>query len=122
MHLVEIPADARPDFYGFRRFETADVLFPLDNLARDWLNWLAAQRDWQGQAVPPQMLGEIRHEHARLMLVRERLDELVQASAAADPTPAAVQMTERSELLLRLKPRNDCEAMGQKQQLCPTGW
>ena len=70
---------------------------------RDWLNWLAAQRDWQGQAVPPQMLGEIRHEHARLMLVRERLDELVQASAAADPTPAAVQMTERSELLLRLK-------------------
>ena len=70
---------------------------------RDWLSWLAAQRDWQGQAVPPQMLSEIRHEHARLMLVRERLDALVQASAAADPTPAAVQMTERSELLLRLK-------------------
>jgi transposase len=70
---------------------------------RDWLNWLAAQRDWQGQAVPPRMLSEIRHEHARLMLVRERLDELMQASAAADPSPAAVQMTERSELLLRLK-------------------
>src|SRR5213080_2103406 len=31
---------------------------------RDWLSWLATQRDWQGQAVPPQMLGEIRHEHA----------------------------------------------------------
>src|SRR5947207_4255569 len=70
---------------------------------RDWLSWLATQRDWQGQAVPPRMLGEIRHEHARLMLVRERLDELMQASAAADPAPAAVQMTERSELLLRLK-------------------
>jgi len=70
---------------------------------RDWLSWLAAQRDWQGQAVPPRMLSEIRHEHARLMLVREQLDALAQASAQADPAPAAVQITERSELLLRLK-------------------
>ena len=69
---------------------------------RDWLNWLAAQRDWQGQAVPPRMLSEIRHEHARLMLVRERLEALAQ-QASADPTPGAAQMTERSELLLRLK-------------------
>ena len=70
---------------------------------RDWLNWLAAQRDWQGQAVPPRMLAEIKYEHARLMLVREQLEALAQASAQADPAPAAVQMTERSELLLRLK-------------------
>lgn len=70
---------------------------------RDWLSWLAAQRDWQGQAVPPRMLSEIRHEHARLMLVRERLDALAQAKAQADPAPAVAQMTERSELLLRLK-------------------
>ena len=70
---------------------------------RDWLSWLAAQRDWQGQAVPPQILSEIRHEHVRLMLVRERLDALAQASAQADPPPAATQMAERSELLLRLK-------------------
>jgi transposase len=28
---------------------------------RDWLAWLAAQRDWQGQAVPPRMLHEIEH-------------------------------------------------------------
>jgi transposase len=70
---------------------------------RDWLNWLAAQRDWQGQAVPPRMLAEIRYEHARLMLVREQLEGLAQASAQADPAPAAAQMTERSELLLRLK-------------------
>jgi transposase len=69
---------------------------------RDWLNWLATQRDWQGQAVPSQMLSEIRHEHARLMLVRERLDALAEATAA-DPTPAVAQITERSELLLRLK-------------------
>ncbi len=70
---------------------------------RDWLSWLAAQRDWQGQGVPPWMLSEIRHEHARLMLVREQLEALAQASAEADPAPAAVQMSERSELLLRLK-------------------
>jgi transposase len=70
---------------------------------RDWLSWLATQRDWQGQAVPPRILSEIRHEHARLMLVREQLEALAQTSAQADPTPAAIQMTERSDLLLRLK-------------------
>ena len=70
---------------------------------RDWLSWLAAQRDWQGQAVPPRMLTEIKHEHARLMLVREQLDALMQAPAAADLTPAAAQMAQRSELLLQLK-------------------
>jgi transposase len=70
---------------------------------RNWLSWLAAQRDWQGQAVPPQMLAEIKYEHARLMLVREQLKGLAQASAQADPAPAAAQMAERSELLLRLK-------------------
>lgn len=69
---------------------------------RDWLSWLAAQRDWQGQAVPPRMLSEIRHEHARLMLVREQLDALAE-EASADPTPAAAEMTRRRELLLRLK-------------------
>lgn len=70
---------------------------------RDWLSWLSKQRDWQGQAVPRRMLAEIEHEHARLMLVRQRLEALTQASVAADPTPAAAQMAERSELLLRLK-------------------
>ena len=70
---------------------------------RDWLNWLATQRDWQGQAVPPRMQKELAHEHARLMLVRERLEALAKTPAEADPTPATAQMTERSELLLRLK-------------------
>src|SRR5260370_42618357 len=37
------------------------------------------------------------------MLVRKHLDALDRARAAADPTPAAVEMTRRSELLLRLK-------------------
>jgi transposase len=68
---------------------------------RDWLTWLATQRDWQGQAVPPQIMAEIKREHARLMLVREQLDALAQAPA--DLTPAAAQMAQRSELLLRLK-------------------
>ncbi len=67
----------------------------------DWLTWLVKQRDWQGQAVPPQIMAEIKREHARLMLVREQLDALVQAPA--DLTPAAAQMAQRSELLLRLK-------------------
>jgi transposase len=70
---------------------------------RDWLTWLAAQRDWQGQAVPPRILAEIEHEHARLMLVRKQLDVPARAPAAADPTPAAAEMTRRSELLQRLK-------------------
>lgn len=68
---------------------------------RDWLNWLSAQRDWQGQEVPPRMLAEIKHEHARLMLVREQLEALAQAPA--DMNPAAAQMAGRSELLLRIK-------------------
>jgi transposase len=68
---------------------------------RDWLTWLVKQRDWQGRAVPPQIMAEIKREHARLMLVREQLDALAQAPT--DPTPAAAQMAQRSELLLRLK-------------------
>lgn len=75
---------------------------------RDFPSWLAKQRDCQGEGVPPRMLTEIKHEHARLMLVREQLDELSQASAAdtsaaADPTPAAAQMAQRSQLLLKIK-------------------
>jgi len=67
----------------------------------DWLSWLVKQRDWQGQAVPPQIMAEIKREHVRLMQVREQLDALAQAPA--DLTPAAAQMAQRSELLLRLK-------------------
>lgn len=70
---------------------------------RDWLTWLAAQRDWQGQAVPPRIKAEIEREHARLMLVRQQLDALAQAPAGAELTPAAAEMAQRSDLLLRLK-------------------
>ena len=72
---------------------------------RDWLGWLAAQRGWQGQPVPPRILAEIEHEHARLLLVRNQLDALAQPPVPANLTPAAAEMGKRSALLLRLKCR-----------------
>src|SRR5215813_8193041 len=50
---------------------------------RDWLKWLAEQRDWQGQPVPPHYLAELKREHARLLLVGEQLGEL---SRGGEPT------------------------------------
>jgi transposase len=70
---------------------------------RDWLTWLSAQRDWQGQAVPAHLLAEIRREHARLMLVREQLAELEKSPAQAQMTPAAAEMAQRQQHLLRLR-------------------
>ena len=70
---------------------------------RDWLTWLAAQRDWHGDPVPPNQLAELTREHARLMLVREQLDALEQRPAPASLTPAAAEMARRRELLMRLK-------------------
>jgi transposase len=70
---------------------------------RDWLTWLAAQRDWQGQAVPPHLMAEIEREHARLMLVRGQLDALARAPAQAELTPAAAEMARRSDFLFQLK-------------------
>ena len=69
---------------------------------RDWLNWLAKQRDWQGQPVSPHLLAEVTREHARLMLVREQLAALQRAEATqACPVPQA--MAERRDQLQRLK-------------------
>jgi transposase len=72
---------------------------------RDWLTWLSAQRNWQGQPVPPRIRAELEREHARLILVRQQLDALALASApaGAELTPAAAEMAQRSDLLLRLK-------------------
>ena len=70
---------------------------------RDWLRWLSAQRDWQGEPVPPRLVAELEREHARLMLVRDQLEALSQATVGADAPPAAAQMAQRSALLLRLK-------------------
>lgn len=68
---------------------------------RDWLKWLAAQRDWQGQAVPPQVMAELEREHARLMLVVSQLETLAKPPERELP-PAAAEMARRRDLLLRL--------------------
>ena len=69
---------------------------------RDWLHWLAQQRDWQGQPLSPHLLAEVTREHARLMLVREQLAALEQAQAAqSSPVPEA--MAKRRDQLQRLK-------------------
>jgi transposase len=70
---------------------------------RDWLIWLARQRDWQGQAVPPHTLAELEREHARLMLVRQQLAAVEERPAQAQLTPAAAEMARRSDLLFRLR-------------------
>ena len=70
---------------------------------RDWLSWLAAQRDWQGQGVPPHLMAEIAREHARLMLVRGQLDALTRAPAPAELTPVAAEMARRGDFLFQLK-------------------
>jgi transposase len=69
---------------------------------RDWLSWLAKQRDWQGQGVPPHMLAEIEREHARLMLVGEQLAKLKKQPAVAS-TSAAAEMARRRGILMQLK-------------------
>src|SRR5215203_6725289 len=70
---------------------------------RDWLTWLAGQRDWEGQPVPPRLLAELKREHARLMLVCEQLQALSKAPAPVDIPVAAARMAEQKAHLRRLK-------------------
>ena len=56
---------------------------------RDWLKWLAEQRDWEDQAVPPAMLAELTREHARLMLLCEQLEAVTRELAAASTAAAS---------------------------------
>jgi transposase len=70
---------------------------------RDWLTWLARQRDWHGCPVPPRMLAEIEREHARLMLLREQLNTLERSQAEAEPIPELAETARREEMLLQLK-------------------
>ena len=70
---------------------------------RNWLALLQAQRDWQGEEVPPGLRAEIEREHARLMLVYEQLKALSETDAAAEAPAGARQMTQQAELLRRLK-------------------
>jgi transposase len=70
---------------------------------RDWLSWLAAQRDRQGEPVPRYMMAELTREHGRLMLVRKQLEELAAPAAEEELTPDAAEMGRRREHFLRLK-------------------
>jgi transposase len=70
---------------------------------RDWMAWLERQRDRNGEPVRPQLMAEIRREHARLMLVCEQLKELSRASKAEPVSAAAAEMAQRSTTLQRLK-------------------
>jgi transposase len=69
----------------------------------DYLDWLAKQRDWQGNPVPPRLLAEIKREHARLRLVVEQLAALQEQPSPAQLGPAAAEMARRRDLLFQLK-------------------
>src|SRR5262245_438640 len=47
MDLIEITADARPDFDGCRRFQPPDVFVPLDDFALDGLDNGHNGRRWR---------------------------------------------------------------------------
>jgi transposase len=70
---------------------------------RDWVTWLAARRDGNGQPLQPQQMAELKREHARLMLVGEQLRELSQEGGQAPASAAAAEMVRRSAELQRLK-------------------
>jgi transposase len=69
---------------------------------RNWLTWLAQQRDWQGQPLPPHLLAEVKREHARLLLLREQIAALEQAQVA-ETSAVPTAMKERRQFLQRLK-------------------
>ena len=69
---------------------------------RDWLDWVAEQRDWEGQAVPSHLMAELAREHARLLLIGAQLKAL-EREPEGEPTPAAAEMQHRADHLARLK-------------------
>ena len=69
----------------------------------DYLDWLAKQRDWQGNPVPPRLLVEIKREHARLRLVVEQLAALEVQPSPGPLSPAAAEMARRRDFLFQLK-------------------
>ena len=70
---------------------------------RDWVTWLKAQRDRNGNPLQPHLVGEVRREHARLILVGEQLRELGHATDAEPVSDAAAEMRRRSAVMQRLK-------------------
>jgi transposase len=70
---------------------------------RDWVTWLEAQRDRNGDPLRPHLVAELRREHARLILVGEQLRELGQAIDAAPVSDDAAEMARRGGALRQLK-------------------
>jgi transposase len=70
---------------------------------RDWVKWLNAQRDRNGNPLGPHLMAELRREHARLMLVGEQLRELNQVTDEQPTSDAAAEMARRGAVLQRLK-------------------
>jgi transposase len=70
---------------------------------RDWGAWLEGYRDEQGQPVPPRVKAELKREHARLMLVREQLQDLERAPIGPAAPADAVAMARQGAMLQRLK-------------------
>ena len=70
---------------------------------RDWLTFIAQQRDWRGDAIPPGLLAEVTREHARLMVIRDHLEALQRASAGTPACAETAEMAKRRDLLQRVK-------------------
>src|SRR5438445_6618126 len=58
---------------------------------REWVAWLEAQRDRNGEPLRPQLMAELKREHARLTLVGEQLKELGRASEDEPVSAAAAE-------------------------------
>jgi transposase len=70
---------------------------------RDWVKWLKAQRDRNGDPLGPHLMAELAREHARLALVAEQLRQLSHATDEAPISDAAAEMARRGAVLQRLK-------------------
>lgn len=69
----------------------------------DYLDWLAKQRDWNGQPLPPRLLAEIKREHARLRLIIEQLAALEEQPSPGPLSPAAAEMVRRRNFFFQIK-------------------
>src|SRR5882757_2854613 len=70
---------------------------------RDWLTFIAQQRDWRGDAIPPGLLAEVTREHTRLMMIRDQIEALQETSATTPACAETAEMARRQELLRRVK-------------------
>lgn len=55
-----------------------------------WLDWLSEQRLWDGNPMPPHLLGELQREHERLLLIERQLAALTRSRPAL-PAPQQKQ-------------------------------